>query len=154
MLEHFKSWHALIIIYIFIAFRLIGTKSAGKSLPSGPITLNNFKTGPQAWERSASEITIPNSGWYEVRFSALHWRHSTSANEYSEVKLKVNGAVVGESYGYLRNLTETTSWGQNFNRDWFIQLQQNDKVIFHNQYPNSIWSDVQDMLFVKFQKIA
>ena len=137
-----------------IVFRLIGTKSAGKNLPSGPIILDNFKTGPQAWERSSSEITIPNSGWYEVKFSALHWRHSTSANEYSEVKLKVNGAVVGESYGYLRNLTETTSWGQNFNRDWFIQLQQNDKVTFHNQYPNSIWSDVQDMLFVKFQKIA
>ena len=144
----------MIIIYIVIVFRLIGTKSAGKNLPSGPIILDNFKTGPQAWERSSSEITIPNFGWYEVKFSALHWRHSTSANEYSEVKLKVNGAVVGESYGYLRNLTETTSWGQNFNRDWFIQLQQNDKVIFHNQYPNSIWSDVQDMLFVKFQKIA
>ena len=133
---------------------MIGTKYAGKNLPSGPIALDNFKTGSQAWERRNSEITIPNSGWYEVRFSALHWRHSISADEFSEVKLKVNGVVVGESYGYLRNLTATTQWGQNFNRDWLIQLQQHDKVTFHNQYANSIWSDVQDMLFVKFQKIA
>ena len=46
---------------------------------------------------------------------------------------------------------DTIDWGQNFDTQWFIKLNQNDKIKFRNVNPYTLKVDEENDLFVKLQ---
>ena len=64
--------------------------------------------------------------------------------------LIVNQQTKRSAYGTVGAI----NWGQNFDRQWFIKLNRNDKIKFQNRNPDTLKVDETNELFFKLQYMA
>ena len=136
------------IVPISYLFRIVGS-SANGNLTTGDISFGSFKHGPRKWFQDGTEINVPYPGWYQITFSATHWSSSDS-NKISKVDVFVNEQKKRTSYGTVA----AKNWGQNFNREWFIRLNKDDKVKFRNDKEDTLYASQEEELFIKLQYIT